>query len=253
MSHEVRTGEIVIEIDEEQESRYSRPEEKALLQDGERKMVDTVVRSGNRHASFFPVEAVLRSRIEIFRETIDYIDKDAMRVSKDPIPGARIHIDLDEKKGRITDALLDPENRELRRFLELEAERRPMPIRLCYCPDVETDLSNPFTLWNWIYWTRRIVDGDKEHWNRDESRPWGKACGLKGPRYCRPVQNLDRLPTIEQCIKTGYVNLRINDQQPGLVQKIIEDSRQATNEDYRKHPRVGVMTPFLAGTATAET
>jgi hypothetical protein len=62
--------------------------------------------------------------------------------------------------------------------------------------------------WAWAHSMRVLLDGDQNSWNENESRIFGKACGFTGARNCRPVQNLDRLPSLEQCFAARKVPLR---------------------------------------------
>jgi hypothetical protein len=56
--------------------------------------------------------------------------------------------------------------------------------------------------WSWAAGMRAIADGDPAHWNPDELRPFGLACGIVGSRCCQPLQNLHELPSLEECARS---------------------------------------------------
>ena len=207
--HAVRPGEIVVEIDEEHLDIKSeswmdpdRPFDCELI-----KLIEHRVRCGNRNMAFPPCELrprhnaepafAIRSRIEYKRDR--GIRKSAAMYEIDYIPGERIHVDLANKIGRISDACFDPENKELRdRLKEASRNMGGQPNFMWVpSPPFERKFADDSEKWTWIYHMRKIIDGDSEHLDGPAAN---RGCALSGNRLCRPIQNEHLLPSLLQCL-----------------------------------------------------
>lgn len=259
MRHAMRPGEIVIEIDNEHidvKARIEATDLSDLMNPDKLRIMNTETTHGNRQQQFPPVDMrttwgrsvnFIRTR-KVFKRD----GNDARRGMHDALwnidflPGERIHIDFENKKGRITDAIFDPENDEiyqnLRRIAaEVHGSNKP------FIPgeDVEKDLSDPYALWGWAYHMRRIMDGDTEH-NAGPERHRG--CCTDGPRLCRPVQNVDRMPTLQEIIASCKVLVPYTPFQKTEKEKEWIELRKSEDPNYvRQDGDKIVLTPWLAG------
>jgi len=220
------SNEIVIEIDEERHNRTF--QQNIPGPDGKRviKQIDTV--AGNDNQYFFPIERPVRSRWIPQRFGRKYtLDGPVQEV--DCIPGERIHVDLENRIGRVTDALGDPENENLYQKMSVIAMELQLPVFLEKpSDDVVVHFRTDSEYWTWVFWMRRIVD---------------EGCAESGPRRCRPVQNVHLLPTAEDCAKSRKVKLPIYD--AGL-RDMFERLRRQDNPEF--DPRdTGMLTPDLVG------
>jgi len=256
--HAIRPGEIVFEIDNEHlvvrddvivdPADPSNPEK---FKTNRRE-----IRAGNSHHHFPPVPDrqvgqrsfnFIRTRQELIREGAPIrfsLDKALQEI--DFIPGERIHINLQTKVGRITDAIYDPENESI--YMKLLAASQALVNKFPLGPGqyVEKDLSrDDSAFWTWIFHMRIIADGDVHH-NAGPER--NRGCATSGPRFCRPVQNIEQLPTREECAKSLKVKLDLMDQ--GHKNTIKEWDEMRKKEDPNYKPVRGsqiVLTPYLAG------
>lgn len=258
MQHAIKPGEIVIEIDNEHVNVVTRAEAtdmNDLMNPDKLRLVKSETIHGNRNQQFPPVEMrttfgremnCIRSRRVFKRDPNDTRRgmHDALW-NIDHIPGERIHIDFEAKKGRITDAIFDPENDELYNALrrigvEIHGGKPFIPGEA-----VERDLSDPFALWAWAYHMARIMMGDIEHNSGYE--PW-RGCSTSGPRLCRPVQNVDQMPTFQEIIATCKVYVPCTPYQKPETNKEWEERLKSEDPNYvRAEPDKRILTPFLAG------
>lgn len=232
--HGLRPGEICIEIDGETDTFYERAAVESLddINRGINKVAVTKITSGNTNQLFFPLERVVRSRIVFARFGRKYRLDDATQML-DHVPGERLHIDLDRRIGRCTDGLLDPENESINQQCRAAAREMQMPFFLGYGKAEEIQLTTDTAYWNWIFWMRRIID---------------QGCAKEGPRACRPVQNVDLLPSYEQCVRSLKVDLHYNTEDDQIAVYAIEAKRKESEPGYKDSPELrGKLTPHLAG------
>jgi len=257
--HEVRPGEIVIEIDNEhlvvKEESLADPSEP--FNPSKVTIHRTEDRAGNSHQYFQPVGErknginYIRTRQELIRngrrEQRTY-DPALDRV--DAIPGERIHLDPVRRIGRITDGIFDPENEAI--YAQLVSVSQKLRQHFMLMPAVggyiEVDLKDDTAYWNWCFWMRKIADGDQHH---NAGPAAHRGCATSGPRLCRPVQNVDQLPTLEECSRSLKVKLGLDWR--GTKEDVEEfDTYLKSDPDYR--PVTGnqvTLTPYLAGMEAA--
>ena len=258
--HAIRPGEIVIEIDEENTDVKTSLEATDIhdpLNTDKMKVIEDVQTHGNRHYHFPPVDIrsgngatynFIRSRKVLVRDglrTRFMMDEALQEV--DYIPGERIHLDLENKVGRITDACFDPENDMLYQRLK-KVGIKIHGVMKPWLPGIyhEVKFPNDQAMWNWAYHMRKLMDGNQEHCDGPERH---KGCATSGRRLCRPVQNVEQMPTLAEILKTGKVKIPM----PPMSKEAADDF-DATNKehdpDYRPFDRVrgeAVLTPYLAG------
>ena len=253
--HVVRPGEIVFEIDEERHSVYESP----IFDESDRTSIQgfgvnrRIVLAGNSHQHFFPVPSrqfdinYVRSRIVLKREgprisrTLDAALDDI-----EYVPGERIHVDLVNRVGRITDALADPDNEALyRKVVSAGMKMQHRTGQVWRIGEyIEVNLRDDASLWSWIFWMRRIADGDTAHNGGPERHP---GCALEGPRLCRPVQNIDALPTYEECVDSGKVPMHMNGEDTTFMQQFVKE-RQENDPDYKRvSSGRATLTRYIAG------
>ncbi len=233
--HVINSNEIVIEIDEEVHNIYldQSPDASAPMNPALYKTVKRTVVSGNGHLYFFPVHRAIRSRL-VFKRFGTKFDLDKATRVIEGVPGERIHVDIARRVGRITDALFDPENEEILHEAQMVAAEMQMPFHLGPGLDKrgvlpqEVELKTDAALWSWIFWMRKAVDS---------------GCAIKGPRQCRPIQNVDFLPTLEECVRSCKVPVIFNEDD-GRVQEALA-KRQKSDPDYREGE--AVLTPSMFG------
>jgi hypothetical protein len=257
--HTVRSGEIVIEIDNEHihvvENTVADPRDPFDASKYKKVREETI--AGNRNQHFPPYDSRKNKTNTIRSRQVLQRYGERIRFSMDPslngidfIPGERIHVDIEKRIGRITDGCFDPENEELLHKLSRASSKmeRSMPFTLLPSDHIEVELKTDRELWNWIYHMRMICNGDPEHNSGPERN---RGCALSGPRLCRPVQNVDLLPSFEECCRSLKVVLPL-----GFVGNA-EDVREF-NEEFKKNDpdfsgrlntRTGeiTLTPYLAG------
>jgi hypothetical protein len=190
-----KMGEIVIEIDQEavHEKRHYRQHGYDLA----KWLTETVqTRIGNGGVRFEPTDDLLRSRILAQREM--YLAEEPYKalttIAADGIPGQCIHVDIDKRIGRITDASGWPDFADKRERLVLAARSFASGAFL-YGPPIPQKtypLKTDPQLWAWLFWMRRIVD---------------QGCATSGTRLCRPIQYVDRLPTLDVIIASRKAKL----------------------------------------------
>lgn len=263
--HAIRPGEIVIEIDEENtdaKSRLVATDVHDPLNPDKMKIIDEVLTHGNRQVHFPPVDIrsnsgatynFIRSRKVLIRDGEDtrFAMHSALR-SIDYIPGERIHIDFDNKVGRITDSIFDPENDALyQKFKEIGIKihgiNKPFIAGIYFQQEFRDDKA----MWNWAYHMRKLMDGNEEHNGGPEQH---RGCSTTGTRLCRPVQNVEQMPSMIEILKTGMVKVPM----PPMTKEMADDF-DATNKehdpDYHPMDRIrgeAVLTPFLAGVNSTE-
>lgn len=245
--HSLRSGEVVIEIDNEHESVYQElvvddqsPWDSDLDNIRERRIV-----AGNRHQHFPPVETRSFGNASYnfirTRQVLERIGGRRMRFSLnssldsiDHIPGERIHIDLETKIGRVTDGVFDRENEAIRLQLKNAAKKREgLKGLFVPAPYVEVDMStDDHAFWTWVFEMRKICDGDFDH-NAGPTRHRG--CATEGPRLCRPVQNVDLLPTREECLASGKLRMFL----PPMSQRQYD----AWNKERTEHDPENIFNP----------
>lgn len=222
---EPRSGEIVIEIDEHREvvsKEYGMPDAHGNISEFVTKVV-----SGNGAFYFYPIEDALRSRMYFSRTGSQYgyvLDRAFNQIEF--IPGQRIHIDMRNNIGRITDALGDPEHKGLIGQLQLAASNARLPFQIKPpAPDQEFKFRSASEAWTWAFWMRRVVD---------------MGCALEGPRQCRPVQNVHNLPDADKILGTRKVRLPIY--RPEVMTDLTEQQKKDPNFKPGDH---GVLTPDM--------
>jgi hypothetical protein len=237
---ELISGEIAIEIDVQAESQYERFRFNPYTQQNERSIETVFSGNGpihwplsgaekfNRHG-----EPHLRSRFLYLRES--GMPRERIDSLRDrPIPGMAVAVNIEQRYGRIFDCLdfaeYDSFFNELRlmtlnwRDSFLTGEPHPavvVPLR------TEIDLTT------WMFEMRKIVDA---------------GCAIRGPRMCRPLQNVDFLPTREQLIKSRKVKLAFAN--PALAHALERDLRQRADRldgGVERYSWTGCLTPALAG------
>ena len=257
--HAVRPGEIVIEIDNEHLHVVERMEADPHAPFDPTKMrpVREETLAGNRDQHFPPYDSrkngtnVVRTRRVLKR------DGTRLRFSMDPalsdiefIPGERIHVDLVNRIGRITDGCFDPDNKRILEQLARASQKmeRSMAFTLMPSEYVEVKLKSDNDLWNWIYHMRMICNGDREHNAGPAEHP---GCALEGPRLCRPVQNVEKLPTFEECARSLKVVLPLGFVGNAADIKAFVDEFKENDPDFtgRLNTQAGTitLTPYLAG------
>lgn len=257
--HGIRPGEIVVEIDNEHLNVYEEEERDPYDPYNPAKVKRTTRKeiSGNRNQHFPPVETRkngtnwIRSRRVLNRDGARLrATYDGALLGIEYIPGERIHLDTDKRIGRITDGCFDPENSELLDKLVRASGKMEKSMKFPLSPSeyVEVQLKSDTELWNWIYHMRMICNGDREH-NAGVSRNPG--CATEGPRLCRPIQNVDLLPTFEECCKSGKVKLELGFLGTPSDIKAFHDEFKENDPDYagRLDTANGVitLTPYLGG------
>lgn len=255
-AHAVRPGEIVIEIDNEHVDLKIDDVADSIDPFNPLKMkrIRREVRCGNRHELFAPHETrkngtnFVRSRIELVREgTRVRHTMDPALDSIESIPGERIHIDLNTKIGRITDGIVDPDNND--EYFKLIHAAKNMQRKFILVPGeyFEVDMSkDDVAFWKWVFAMRQIADGDREHSSGPPAHP---GCALKGPRRCRPVQNIDMLPSRIECVRSGKLWIETHGQT-----KEWEDHQKMQDPNFKPMRDNGqvLLTPFLAGLPETE-
>lgn len=207
-----RLTEIVIEIDDE--TVYT-PEDRRPLWE---KQPPDFVRSGNCAHYFFPIGKTLRSRFVPDRVGPG---KPPALLTIDSIPGQRIHIDIENRIGRITDALGDKKNEILFERIKRAAVNTEIfgdigqPVQ-----PQEVELYSDQLLWTWLYHMRRLLIGHKEG------------------RFCVPVQNVDKLPSLEEIVASGKVEIPIFDD--AVKSKVKEDFLTPQTSIIKDRSAVGV-------------
>jgi hypothetical protein len=209
--HALRSNEVVFEIDNE---HYCIKEEEVVdpaepFNPMKMKINRREVVAGNCNQVFPPVETrkndvnYIRTRQVLMRRgPRERFTLDPALQEIEFIPGERIHVDLERGIGRITDAIFDPENEPL--FLKLIKASQELRFKFILRPGeyVERQFRNMEEHWNWVFWMRRIADGDSEH---NSGPPQHKGCAASGPRLCRPIQNMERLPSLNEILRTGKI------------------------------------------------
>lgn len=248
MAHEVRMGEIVVEID--QEEGFTKWFGEIKLSDDNnliRRNVDPRrIITGNGEKLFFPVQRphwpMLRSRMEWFRFGKKYRLDDAV-TDLPALPGERIHIDLEKRIGRITDGMGDPANATLlSRATRAARQMEEGAFNYILRDEEQVNLSTDAAFYTWLFWMRKIVDEGCA----DESTRKRLRDDETGPNYafmCRPVQDVERLPTLKEIVATKKVRMTYNDQDP-RTQEALDKQRKRDEPDYIP----GVLTPALMGT-----
>lgn len=235
--HQIRPGEIVIEIDNERHEVYQyliRDAYEPLNIEKQRIEKRTVV-SGNAERYFPPAGRNVRGRQYMKRFGPPTYRLADAALDIEYVPGERIHVDLENGNGvgRITDGIMDKDNAELRKFLTRRSGELPFPFSFGPNPAYEIRFPDDYARWTWLYWMKRTVQD---------------GCANEGPRMCRPIQGIDRLPSIEDCIKSRKVLIHFNGEVP--VAKILDDDRQKNEPNYDvRSSRRHVLTPELMGTA----
>lgn len=258
--HAIRPGEIVIEIDEENTDvkvRMVATDIHDPLNPDKMKIIEDVTVHGNRHIHFPPVDIrsnggatynFIRTRRVLMRDGEDtrFMMDPALR-SIDMIPGERIHLDIANKVGRITDAIFDPENDAMYQKLKdigvkIHGASRPFMSGIY----VEQKFRDDTAMWNWAYHMRRLMDGNQEHCGGPPQHP---GCSATGTRFCRPIQNCDQMPSMVEILKTGKVKIPL----PPMTKEMadhFDDTNKEHDPDYKPMDRIhgeAVLTPFLAG------
>ena len=247
--HAVRPGEIVIEIDNEHKSvkKVKVVDDFDPFNPMKTRTVSKEVIAGNRHELFEPYTSrengtnTIRSRIVFERE--EYLTPERARRGIEYAPGERIHVDLVNRIGRITDGLGDPENEDL--YLRLIDASKNLPRKFPLQPSepIEVDLSNDERFWEWIFAMRKICNGDADH---NSGPPQHPGCALEGPRRCRPVQNVDQLPSWDDCIRSLKIKIPFHGTPEYM--KAWDEERKERDPDYsRAQGNSVVLTPYIAG------
>lgn len=192
-SAEPRPGEIVVEVDIERHVRYHYTHNFEVPVRKSTKMA----RSGNGFLDFRPFGQV-RSRMLFNRSPgTKYADHVS---SVDFIPGQYIHIDVDNRLGRISDPLGYPANKDL--YEAIKAAGREGNANPRDFPDFSGDphsgsqeyqLATDEDLWTWLFWLRRVCDV-----GCSDLRPIDK----EGEWTCRPIQNVHELPSLYEILAT---------------------------------------------------
>ena len=264
VQHAVRPGEIVIEIDNEHlhvvEEMQADPHDP--FNPSKIKQVKKTTLAGNRNQLFQPYDSRKNGTNTVRSRRVLKRDGTRMRFSMDPaiadidyIPGERIHIDIQNRIGRITDGCFDPDNDTLLQQLAQASQKmeRSMTFTLMPSEYVEVYLKSDNDLWNWIYHMRMICNGDRDH---NAGPPEHPGCATEGPRLCRPVQNVDKLPTFEECAKSLKVVLPMAFNGSAADIKAFTDEFKENDPDFsgRLNTQAGtiVLTPYLAGLAKEE-
>ena len=262
--HTIRSGEIVIEIDNHcLEVTYETvTDDVDILNPLKAKKKRKEVLSGNRHEHFSPVEYrpkpkgegcnFIRSRFMPNRQdTFMYQESNSSLQGIEYIPGERIHINVETRVGRITDGIYDSENSEL--YMRLIDASRNRPNRFYLVPGeyYEAELKTEAALWDWIFWMRKICDGDPAHSDGPDRH---KGCSLTGSRRCRPVQNIEKLPTMMDILKKGVVRSKLGPMTKDMADEFDNDHKLHGGDYF--HPidrRRGevVLTPYLMGMEVA--
>ena len=216
--HSVRPGEIVVEVDEEHIHERTEtlidPTDPINFEKVKTKTVRIAL--GNRHFNFPPApdrgqnktQNFIRSR-DVFmrRGPNERFSMDPALRSLDFVMGERIHLDMNQRIGRVTDAIFDEENAEHRRQL-CEARSNMKGIRGLLVPSeyFEARLDSDEAFYSWLFHFRKLLDGDSEHNSGD---PRHRGCALTGVRLCRPVQNVHLLPTLAEILRSSKVTVPI--------------------------------------------
>lgn len=230
-------GEIVIEIDLEQHSRYTYREENPFTH--ERKEHTEMVMCGNGHLMFRPVERQIRSRLVPGRMSGAELQK-SVRTGVHYIPGERIHVDIEKRIGRITDPLADEDNRELYQSLVSVSSRseNPWPVSQP-TNDQVVELKSDTALWTWLFHMRQIVDrGCTDNRPREMEGEW----------FCRPVQNVTLLPSMDEINKSGKARILFPEGDPGLS-RLLDEVRKKSEAGYDAS-KAGFITPELMAATT---
>lgn len=259
--HAIRPGEIVIEIDQEHQDVQSDLVATDIydpFNPDKMKMIEKKQRAGNRHIHFPPVEMrtqkgaefnFIRTRRELIRDGEDTrFMMDAALRSIDSIPGERIHLDMEARTGRITDAIFDPENDVLyHKFREIGVKLygplRPFISGIYY----ETTFLDDYSMWNWAWEMRKIMDGNPEHC---DGPPEHRGCATSGTRLCRPVQNCHLMPSRAEIVRSGKLKIKLGPMSKIAADDFDQSHQQADPENYKPIDRLRgevVMTPYLAG------
>lgn len=242
--HEVRMGEIVIEIDNEEGftkwfGEIKIRDDNNLLR---RKVDPRRIICGNAEKLFLPVQRpyweLLRSRIEWFRVGRVRLDQNVTDLPA--IPGERIHIDLEKRIGRVTDGMGDAANRGL--LVRATRAARSMEdgaFNYILRDAEEVKLSSDTAFYTWLFWMRRIID---EGCADDEKRKALRA-DEKGPAYsfmCRPIQDVERMPLLKDIVATKKVKISYNDQDV-RTQEALDKQRKREEPDFVP----GVLSPEM--------
>ncbi len=236
VENDVRSGEIVIEIDEEriEDKVYQTP---IIDEFGRAEVKESTkeLRCGNDNVFFDPIQRAIRSRIEFIRFGVKFRLQPAVD-GLVMLPGERIHIDIEKRVGRITDALFSTEYESvLDRAREAGLEMQPFPFFLAQglggegTKPLTKEFHDDYAMWDWIFGMRRIVN---------------QGCDTKGNRQCRPIQNVDFLPTLEDCIRSKKLRIRFNED-TGLVLQEKMAKKMESDTDY--DPGMPTLTPAMYG------
>ena len=235
MAHEVRRGEIVIEIDQEktETKTFVKPDPFDPMNAAKFEKEERKILSGNGGVLFFPEERILRSRLDLarFGPQRKY-PLDSATDDLPVLPGERIHIDMNSRVGRITDGLGAPENADIyRKAISCAKSMEELPFVLILGEEKEINLRDDFAYYTWLFWMRRIVDN---------------GCSTTGNRWCRPVQDVDLLPSLADIVKSNRVRVHYNEEDT-RVRESLEIRREKYEPGYKENPQPGVMSPALMG------
>jgi len=230
-----RPDEIVIEIDCEDVVEQTHRRRDTF---DSAKWINRVTRivNGNGKVFWFPTDDMLRGRIRLDRVqgcTLSAERRDAfLRYAPRGIPGQCVHVDIEKREGRITDALGWKENRPMREQLTDAALHFEDSNFLLLPPAEEkiVNLTEDRRFHTWLFWMVRLL-GNTTETHREVS----------------PVQNVERLPSLKEIIKTRNVKASWNGEDPRVSEamKIDQEHRMKKTGNQEAYAYDGCLTPAM--------
>lgn len=235
MSHEIRPGEIVIEIDVE----HVTEDRKMVADPGEpfnpekwHEEINHVI-AGNSRAYFQPINDTLRGRLTLDRWQAKWYRLDRATYSlPDEHPGQRIHLDPILRIGRITDGIADPANAEMMKKFRHSGMNmeQAFPFIFLAVQDRTIKLATDQSFYTWAFWMRRFVE---------------QGCATSGERFCRPLQNLEALPSMDECLQSRSVLVAWNGEDPRVMESA-RIQRERREEGFKEAGSpTNILTPEL--------
>lgn len=239
---ELPRDSIIIEIDVEKHD--IRPRAKIDEFDGSFRRWNETIRSGNNSVWWKPTDDILRGRFEIERQGEGYPRDVTGPLSNLPIPGCAIAITRD--RGWLVNLL--SYDRPLWEKLRRIAIGLPELPFLLLAPGITTgegpevpfkqvEFNSPDIFWGWCYYARKLVD---------------LGCKLEGVRMCRPIQNVDRLPTMREIAESRKAWLFNSKAMNQEMAREGEARGQVLEGGPAQYSFDGHLTPELAGLAPAD-